>query len=49
MGIEYCQKIIKTNNNLEKWCELFDKHSKKDDLADSFLQAIWYIKSLNNL
>ena len=49
MGIEHCQKIIKTNNNLEKWCEIFDKHSKKDDLADSFLQAIWYIKSLNNL
>ena len=25
------------------WIEHFEKHKKKDDLADSFLQGIWYI------
>ena len=24
---------------------VFDKHKKKDDLADTFLQAVWYIES----
>ena len=47
IGIEYCQKIIVNNPNLVKWTDLFNKHSKKDDLADSFLQAVWYIKSQN--
>ena len=37
------------NNNLEdKWGKVFKTHSKKDDLADSFLQSLWYINhSLN--
>tara|TARA_B100000575_G_scaffold288489_1_gene288606 strand:- start:15502 stop:16299 length:798 start_codon:yes stop_codon:yes gene_type:complete len=36
--------IINTN-----WNEHFDKHKKKDDLADCFLQAKWYISNkLNN-
>ena len=26
-----------------KWMEYFQNHGKKDDLADSFLQGIWYI------
>jgi hypothetical protein len=29
----------------DKWIEFFHKHSKKDDLADCFLQGIWYIKN----
>ena len=39
------RKIINENNFLNKWIEIFDKHRKKDDLADSFLQARWYIKN----
>ena len=36
--------IINTN-----WNEHFDKHKKKEDLADCFLQAKWYISNkLNN-
>ena len=28
-----------------KWIDFFHNHSKKDDLADCFLQGIWYIKN----
>ena len=31
--------------NKQNWKEFFNKHSKKDDLADSFLQALWYINN----
>jgi hypothetical protein len=27
-----------------EWLEYFRKHGKKDDLADCFLQGLWYIK-----
>ena len=27
------------------WVEIFNKHKKKDDLADSFLQGRWYLKN----
>ncbi len=43
-GIEITRNILNTNTLLSNWCEYFDKHKKKDDLADSFLQALWYIK-----
>jgi hypothetical protein len=38
------------NNNLKQkretnWKHLFENHKKKDDLADSFLQALWYIEN----
>ena len=26
------------------WLTIFDSHAKKDDLSDSFLQAIYYIE-----
>jgi hypothetical protein len=41
----------KVNSVLEKihdnneWISFFAKHSKRDDLADCFLQGIWYIKN----
>jgi len=38
------QEILKENNNLDAWIPIFIEHKKKDDLADSFLQGIWYIK-----
>ena len=46
LGIEVTQKYINDNEKLHKWKELFIKHSKKDDLADSFLQALWFIKNV---
>jgi len=45
MGIEKCVEYIK-NNKLEHWLNFFNSHKKKDDLADSFLQGIWYINNL---
>ena len=44
-SIKITKKII-TNTN---WNDHFEKHKKKDDLADCFLQAKWYISNkLNN-
>jgi len=44
LGIKVTQEILKYNNNLDMWIPIFIEHKKKDDLADSFLQGIWYIK-----
>ena len=44
IGIEVTRKLINENNNISGWKEHFEKHKKKDDLADSFLQGLWYIK-----
>ena len=46
LGIDICKKIINENDTLLPWVEHFNKHKKKDDLADSFLQVLWYIKQL---
>ena len=43
-GIIVTKNLLTENSLLNNWIELFDKHKKKDDLADSFLQALWYIK-----
>ena len=36
------------NNEKDKIIDIFNKHKKKDDLADCFLQAIWYIENIKN-
>lgn len=42
LGIKCARdKVMETQDT--KWIELFNTHKKKDDLADSFLQALWYI------
>jgi len=45
-GIYYCQQILEQNSKMNCVVD-FGKHAKKDDLADSFLQGIWYLKSKN--
>jgi hypothetical protein len=40
LGIEYCREILKDNK--EK-IDYFNSHGKKDDLADSFLQGVYYL------
>jgi len=42
LGIQCALKeIVDTQDT--KWLTLFQNHKKKDDLADSFLQGLWYI------
>jgi hypothetical protein len=46
-GILYCQEWLQ-NDLFCSWNSFFEKYPKKqDDLADSFLQGIWYLQKLN--
>lgn len=45
-GIYYCENILKRNENLKYWTNSLDV-KKKDDLADAFLQGLWYFKNKN--
>ena len=45
-GVYYCSQILNKNPCFEKWKDALNT-KKKDDLADSFLQGIWYLKSKN--
>jgi hypothetical protein len=44
LGIDVTRKLLNDNPDISSWSEYFEKHTKKDDLADSFLQLLWYIK-----
>ena len=44
LGIKVMTELLETNKNLNCHITLFNKSNKKDDLADSFLQCLWYIK-----
>ena len=44
-SIKFTQKILIDNINLQDWLSSFNKHKKKDDLADCFLQGRWYLKN----
>lgn len=49
VNIKYHKKNNKKNENEKDWINLFLKHKKKDDLADSFLQGIWFLQNKHNL
>lgn len=40
-SVERCRKFLQDTNQTE-WLELFEKSSKKDDLADTVMQALSY-------
>ncbi len=42
LAIEYCKYMIKNSTQDEQWINLFTNSKKKDDLADSYLQGIYY-------
>ena len=42
-SILFCSKFLDANPNLGDWSSVLTT-SKKDDLADAFLQGIWYLK-----
>ena len=35
------------NTSSKDWLQLFLKHKKKDDLADAFLQGMWFLNKHN--
>ena len=45
LAIETTHKLV--NKHDEKWLNYFLSHKKKDDLADSFLQAMWFCKTVD--
>ena len=44
-GIEVTRTILNDNIHLNEWIIHFNDHKKKDDLADSFLQGLWFINN----
>jgi len=47
-GIHICSQFLEANDEWNAWKNIFQSKafaSKKDDLADSFLQGIWYLKN----
>jgi hypothetical protein len=51
LGIEVTKGILgnKDNQNEKKWKTIFETHKKKDDLADSFLQGLWFIQTKHGI
>jgi len=44
-GQRICKSLVSFYPSLHSWNQEFDKHSKKDDLADCFLQGYYYMYS----
>jgi len=45
-GVQYCLEVIDANPEMAIWKTALDT-KKKDDLADAFLQGIWYLRTHN--
>lgn len=45
MSIQVSSHFVSMDHRFKEWESLFAKHQKKDDLADCFLQCMWYIKN----
>lgn len=43
-SIDICNDILSKNGNLSNMKNIFENHKKKDDLADAFMQGLWYIE-----
>lgn len=43
IGIKYTRAILSNSPFHNRWLSLVTSHIKKDDLADSFLQGLWYL------
>ena len=45
ISIQVTRDLITKNKELNIWLDEFNKSKKKDDLADCYLQGLWYIKN----
>jgi len=45
-SIKYTLGDLNTHTEISSWFEHFNKHNKKDDLADCYLQGKWFISNL---
>ena len=45
LGIAKCLELITKDFRFVEHVDYFNKHKKKDDLSDSFLQGIWFINN----
>lgn len=41
-GVDICKGLLNPS-----WCAFISSHKKKDDLADCYLQGIWYINNIH--
>lgn len=48
LSVNYTKEFL-FNKNMHHHIEFFEKHSKKDDLADCFLQGLFYYNKLNKI
>jgi hypothetical protein len=46
-GIHFCTRFLESNTELSVFKSVLDNSGKKDDLADCFLQGIYYLKKQN--
>ena len=44
LGIQKCAELVSNDFKYQEWSSFFSDHKKKDDLADSLLQGLWFIK-----
>jgi hypothetical protein len=44
-GIQKSHELLNGEAKYQEWTDFFQKHGKKDDLADCFLQGLWFIKN----
>jgi len=44
LGVQTCLEFMSTDFRFKEWETFFNKHNKKDDLSDCFLQGLWFIK-----
>ena len=45
LGITKCLEFLTNDYRFQDKCDFFISHKKKDDLADSFLQGLWFINN----
>jgi hypothetical protein len=42
-GVTIVKELLEKNDINKEWLEIFLNHKKKDDMADAFLQGIWFL------